>query len=143
MHGSAHLKPLGHEVQGSHYVGGKRKKPHNPDEVGAVKDHFSEGRQQEKQRQPSAKQSGQLEEGNGIAFEDADTDPQDLYEPRTAQHAGHTLAAELAVQAIRSQLNDTMPLKGLTAVQPEMKQQTVDPSFDDLLAMMRLDPVLR
>jgi hypothetical protein len=143
MHGSAHLKPLGHEVQGSYYVGGKRKKPHNPDEVGAVKDHFSEGRQQENQRPPSAKQIQQLEESDVTGFEEADRDLQGLYQPRIAEQAGHALAAELAVQAIRSQLNDTMPLAGVVVTKPDLKTKTVEPSFDDLLAMMRVDPILR
>jgi hypothetical protein len=138
MHGSAHLKPLGHEVQGSYYGGGKRKKPHNPDEVGAVKDHSSEGRQQENMRQRSAKQARPLVEGDESQFEDADADHQDLYESRSAQHAGHALAAELAVQAIRSQLNDATPL-ALADSKPDAKEPIAEPSFDELLAMMCLD----
>jgi hypothetical protein len=139
MHGAAHLKPLGHEVQGSYYTGGKRKKPHNPDEVGAVKDHFSEGRQQENLRRPSGKRPALREEGDGSAFEESDADPQGLYEPRSAQHAGHALAAELAIQAIRSQLNDATPL---AIAASKAKDSPIEPSFDDLLAMMRLDPSL-
>ncbi len=52
MHVSGHIKPFAHEAHGSKAIADARKKPPNREEVGAVKDHFSEGRQQERQRPP-------------------------------------------------------------------------------------------
>jgi hypothetical protein len=136
MHGGAHLKPLGHEVQGSYYVGGKRKKPHNPDEVGAVKDHFSEGRQQENLRDSAKHNKSSEAETDLPSFAD-EVDDQGLY--KKAPYASQALSAHLTARALHSlsqeaSAHTTVDRKlGMTRSVP----QTAEPSLDDLLTLMR------
>jgi hypothetical protein len=138
MHGAAHLKPFGNEVQGSYYVGGKRKKPHNPDEVGPVKDHFSEGRQQEKPRQPAKHEPSAEEDIPAISFED-ELDDQGLYKSGKAQYASQALSANLTAHTINSLSSETALQDAATPKKLGMTRQinrTSEPSLNDLLMLM-------
>ncbi len=137
MHMPSHLRALGHEVQGSYYTGSKRKKPENREEVGAVKDHFSEGRQQEKPPR-TAPQSKPLE-AEALPFDETETGEQDLYEARNARHASSGLAVELALHTIHSLFKEIAP-EASSEVKKAAKQpqdQEIEQSLNDLLALMR------
>lgn len=138
MHMSNHLKAFGHEVQGSYYVGGKRKKPENRDEVGAVKDHFSEGRQQDNRRQQN--RPTQSDEADTRVFEDLENAALEIYEARKSQYVNPILAAELASETIRSLFKDVAPEAEASQdpAAPKPLAGVGDPSLDDLLALMRI-----
>jgi hypothetical protein len=139
MHGAAHLKPLGNEVHGSYYTGGKRVKPHNPDEVGPVKDHFSEGRQQENLRQPAKQDAFSEDDAPPVSFED-EIEDQGLYKSRKAQYASQALSANLTAHAINFLSGETAPQGAATHKRLGMTHQvlqTSEPSLDDLLTLMK------
>lgn len=128
-----HPKASGHEAHGAHLTGGTRKKPaHNPDEVGAVKDHFSEGRQQENKRQPSRPNPPpEPEEFPFVA-------PKTEENPRQGAHA---IAARQAELALNSLLKEAAPGTGPeTRAAGKYREPAKDPSLDDLLALMRAKP---
>ncbi len=124
-----HPKALGHEAQGANFVGGTRKRPpHNPDEVGAVKDHFSEDQQQQEKRQPPPRQAIEAKKLTSAEPEAAGNSWQ----------ASQALAAKGAVLALQPFLKDAVPEGEPPAVpSPEPPK---DPSLDDLLALMCAKP---
>ncbi len=120
-----HPKATGHEAHGAHLLGGTRKKPPNREEVGAVKDHFSEGRQQDQKRPP--RKSIQTAEPDGAQFTALDREQQFHSHSVVAKHAVHSIQSLLMGPAPES---TNIPEPQVEAVQP--KEQ----SLDDLLALM-------
>lgn len=128
-----HPKPTGHEAHGAHLLGGTRKKPPNREEVGAVKDHFSEGKQQSNKRPP--RQNNRPAETNQAAFE---TRADMLQNP---QLRTHEILAKQAAHSIQSLLMEAAPNANTHSSEaaPEPRPQTVqpqEPSLNDLLALM-------
>jgi hypothetical protein len=133
-----HPKASGHEAHGANFVSGARKKPQNPDEVGAIKDHFSEGRQQENKRQP--RQQNAQPEAPSIPFEEvnpAQQNPDDVQKP---EHRSHALAAEQAALSLHSLLKEAAPQAETGGGVADHREQPKGPSLDDLLALMRAKP---
>jgi hypothetical protein len=130
-----HMKVPNHEAHGSNFVGGTRKKPsHNPDEVGAVKDHFSEGRQQEYKRQPP-KQNAEAKVAAALAAPEA---PQD--NPWRISHAHAAQQAALALGSLLKEAAAPEARQDAPAAIAAHHEQSQNPSLDDLLALMRTKP---
>ncbi len=129
-----HPKASGHEAHGAHLTSGTRKKAaHNPDEVGPVKDHFSEGRQQENRRQPPPQNQPPEPEPAAFAAHEATVE--------TQQQESHALAARQAELALNSLLKEAAPDANQSVqAASDHRDEVKDPSLDDLLAMMRGKP---
>lgn len=120
-----HPKASGLEAHASNYVGGSRKKPPNPDEVGAIKDHFSDGRQQDNRRQQPKRGQSPQPEDETTRFNDVAVAERSLDESqKQAALALYALAKKAAPQA--GTHGDT--------VRPAPADE---PSLNDLLALMR------
>ncbi len=123
-----HPKASGLEAHISNALGKSRKKPPNPDEVGPVKDHFSDGRQQDTPRQPVKRARSPQAEAEPARFKDAAPPPPN---PDESQRQAALALYALAQKAV--------PDLGAAPKPPDLSAapaQAKEPSLDELLALM-------